>query len=116
MSEVTLRTRKFIRNPLLARRQMVVYVCILQSAQTTWSTISSMNMGPPLHSILTYHQRRPPPKQTQCSQRRTTGQAKRALQVRKGPSQLLRLQNAVRRREEHGVRPHLRFPGADETL
>lgn len=26
MAEVTLRTRKFIRNPLLGRRQMVVYV------------------------------------------------------------------------------------------
>ena len=26
MAEVTLRTRKFIRNPLLGRKQMVVYV------------------------------------------------------------------------------------------
>lgn len=35
MAEVTLRTRKFIRNPLLGRKQMVVYVLPQALARNT---------------------------------------------------------------------------------
>lgn len=37
-SQVTLRTRKFIRNPLLGRKQMVVSVCPLPQFMTNIDT------------------------------------------------------------------------------
>lgn len=40
---VTLRTRKFIRNQLLSRRQMVVYVTFIANPATTFESVRAMS-------------------------------------------------------------------------
>lgn len=70
---VTLRTRKFIRNPLLGRKQMVVYVSrlllppilsLFQSLLVTLITFPLIHTtNPP------FYQRRPPPLPPQRLQR-----------------------------------------------
>lgn len=57
MSEVTLRTRKFLRNPLLARRQMVVYVNFLHILLSSGVLKEVDNMANPWNSDVLHPQR-----------------------------------------------------------
>lgn len=65
---------------------------------------------------MTSAQRRPAPEPRQCLQGRAAGEAFGAVQGKQGADFGIRLPHALRWRQEHRLRPHLRLPRGDEEV
>lgn len=109
-SQVTLRTRKFLRNALLGRKQMVVWVFITTQPSSRWEVIYC-------HDTDDKQKKRCPSSQPRKRvQGRSSRKIGRNLQSEQRPSLCLRVQNPIRWRKEHRVRADLRLAWGSQEI